>query len=254
MEGLPLFSTWIAIFVIVFAAALAQGLTGFGFALVAAPLFLLLMDPRSMVVLNIVVASVVCIMVVAQSWRYVSVRGMALIALASIFGVPLGGYLLLVASAEVLKLAIAALVVLFAIPLLLGYSRKFKSERLLSVVMGFISGVLKTSTSLSGPPVVLFLVNQGWPREMMRASLAAYFLFLGVVAIAWFAPTGLITGGLVLISVSVLPAAAAGFFVGIWLLPRVNAELYRRIAILIVLGTGVAAAATAARALLYVTP
>ena len=244
MEGLPLFSTWIGVFLIVLVAALTQGLTGFGFAIVAAPLLLLLMEPRSMVVLNILGASIVCIMVVAHSWRYVSVRGMVPMAVTAVFGVPLGSYVLLMASPEVLKLAIALLVVLFSIPLLLGYSRRFQSERPLSVVMGFISGVLKTSTSLSGPPVILFLVNQGWPQEVMRASLAAYFLFLGVVAIGWFLPTGLVTGELLMMTASTLPAAAAGFFVGIWLLPRVNPELYRKIAILIVMGAGLVSIVT----------
>ena len=230
--------TWIALLFIVLAAAFTQGLTGFGYALVAAPLLLLIMEPRSVVVLNIIVPSLVCLLIVVQSREQVRFKGMVPIAVASVFGVPLGGYVLLAISPEVLKLAIAALVVLFSIPLLLGYSRRFKSERLLSVVTGFISGFLSSSTSLSGPPVILFLVNQGWQREVMRASLAAYFLLGSVVSLGWLALSGVVTGEMVLTSVCLLPASVIGFVIGALALPRVNSELYRRIAVIIVMGAG----------------
>jgi len=42
----------------------------------------------------------------------------------------------------------------------------------------------------------------------------------------------------VLTSAILLPASALGFAIGALVLPRVNAELYRRIAIIIVMGAG----------------
>ena len=238
MESLPFLGIWIALCFIVLAAAFTQGLTGFGFALVAAPLLLFIMDPRSVVVLNTIVPSLVCLLIVVQSRKQVKFKGMVPIAVASVFGVPLGAYVLLAISPDVLKLAIAALVVLFSIPLLLGQSHRFRRERPLSLVIGFISGFLSSSTSLSGPPVILFLVNQGWEREVMRASLSAYFLFGSVVALGWLSLAGVVTGEMVLTSAILLPASALGFAIGALVLPRVNAELYRRIAIIIVMGAG----------------
>ena len=47
-------------------------------------------------------------------------------------------------------------------------------------ITGFISGILHSSTTMSGPPVALFLASQGTKKEEFRANLTAYFFIFSI--------------------------------------------------------------------------
>ncbi|MBE9501374.1 MAG: sulfite exporter TauE/SafE family protein [Dehalococcoidia bacterium] len=229
----------------VLVAAFTRSVTGFGSALVAAPLLLLVLEAKSVVVINIVLGIIMCLLILWQSRHHVRVRKITVMGIGSIFGVPIGAYIPSLVSASTLKLTIATLVVVFAILLALGHSRQFKRERTGFGISGFISGILTSSTSLGGPPVVLFLLNQGWDKEPFRASLAGYFLFSGMIALGALAFTGVMTTSMLGTAAALLPALLLGFYLGIKVLPRVDANLFRRIAISVVLVSGLVAIITA---------
>lgn len=221
-------------------AAFTQGLTGFGFALVGAPLLLFLLEPRAVVITNIVLGVVVCILILAGSWRHVLVRRIVPLVIGGILGLPLGAYALSQVSPGTLKVAISGAVVASAIPLLLGHRRRFPRETLVSLGAGFASGILSTSTSLGGPPVVLFLLNQGWSKEELRASLSGYFLVLSVFSLASLAWAGIALRETAGHALYLLPTLVAGVYIGARLMPRVATDLYRRIAASIIILTGLA--------------
>jgi len=105
-------------------------------------------------------------------------------------------------------------------------------------VFGFISGVLGSSTSLSGPPVVLFLVNQGWDKESFRASISAYFFLTNMVSLTSLTIAGAINWEMLGAALALVPGCLIGFYLGVKLLPRVNAAIFNRMSILIVMTTG----------------
>lgn len=220
------------------AAAFTMGITGFGFALIAAPILLFLIEPKAVVIVNIILGSVICILILWESWRHARKKHFLLLAIGSILGVPIGVYILSHAATTTLKLVISALVVVFAVPMALGHSHRFKREHPVFGISGFISGLLASSTSLAGPPVVLALLNQGWEKKSLRATLAAYFLFVGLVALAALSISGALDVAFVVIALTYAPAALLGFFLGRKVLPRLNAELFRRIAALVVVIAG----------------
>jgi hypothetical protein len=231
-------------------AAFTMSLTGFGFALIAAPLLLFLLESKTVVVINIILGAILCLLILWQSRHHVNVRRVALLGVGSIFGIPVGAYILSHVAAPTLKLLIVTLVVVFAIPLALGHSHRFKKEGTGSVISGFISGTLVSSTSLAGPPVVLFLLNQGWEKELFRANLAAYFLFCDLMALAALGFSGVLTSELLVTASTFIPVVLLGFYLGIKVLPRVDTVLFRRIAIFIVLVAGLLGIATTLPSLL----
>ena len=77
------------------------------------------------------------------------------------------------------------------------------------------------------------------------ASLAGYFLFSGVIALGALAFTGVTTTSMLGTTAALLPALLLGFYLGIKVLPRVDANLFRRIAISVVLVAGLVAIITA---------
>lgn len=216
--------------VIVFVAAFIQGLSGFGYALVATPLLTFIFAAKSVVVMNIILGAATNVIVLLSMRRHVDVRRLAFMSLGGILGIPLGAYVLSRLDPAMIKIAIAVLAVPFAVLLLLGHSRRFGRDNVGCVVAGFVSGVIGASTSFSGPPVVLFLLNQGLHKEMFVGTLAAFFLFISLASIGAFSSLSMLTSDLLTRVALLLPALFLGIFIGVRLLPRINATVFRRVA------------------------
>ena len=176
---------------IVLLAAFVRAVSGFGYALLATPLLMLVMEAKSVVVMVTIMASINNVAVFFPMRRYIDFRRAAFMSLGSIFGIPLGAHLLSSLDPSIIKLGIAVLVIPFSILLLLGHSHHFQRDTLGCSLAGFISGILGASTSLGGPPVVLFLLNQGLVTQRFVGTLAAYFLFLGFVVSGAYLSLGL---------------------------------------------------------------
>ncbi|UCE97106.1 MAG: sulfite exporter TauE/SafE family protein [Dehalococcoidia bacterium] len=235
---------------VVLVAAFAMSITGFGFALIAAPLLLFILEPKTVVITNLMIGPVLCILILWESWRQVRIKQLVLLAVGSICGVPIGTFILANSTPAALKLIISALVVFFAVPIALGYSHHFKLEKLVFGITGIMSGILASSASLAGPPVVLLLLNQGWKKESLRASLAAYLLLTGLVALAALGISGVFSSDITLSSFTYIPAALLGFLIGRKVVPAVNPEFFRKLAIIIVLIAAIAGVITSLLTLL----
>lgn len=231
--------SWVGALAVVFFAAFVRGVAGFGFALVSAPILLLLWSPKSVVAINLLLGIPSALI----QWRYASrevdLRKILPLAAGSLFGIPLGVYIIKEIAPSALKVLIGGVTVFLAIPLILGLGVAFRRERLASSAFGFLGGILASSTSLGGPPVVLFVHNQNWRKEVIYSGLAVYFLFVCVCSIGAFLISGLIDVEVVVGAVSLLPALLVGLGLGIVVFSRVDAELFRRLSIAIVIAAGV---------------
>jgi uncharacterized membrane protein YfcA len=113
---------------------------------------------------------------------------------------------------------------------------KIRKERVGLAVSGFISGALSNSAGMGGPPIVLFLLNQGWSQPVFRANIAAYFMLNGIAAAISLAVSGNLPGETLIFSLTTVPAMAIGYFGGALLMPRINTRRFRKIAIYVLLG------------------
>src|SRR5438552_12466489 len=96
---------------VVFLATLIRSAFGFGEALVAVPLLALLMPVEEAVPLATLVSITVAGIVVAQDWHQVHVRSAGWLVISTLFGIPLGLWLL-TAVAESVVMALLAVVIL----------------------------------------------------------------------------------------------------------------------------------------------
>jgi len=226
--------------VIILLASFVRGASGFGYALIATPLLTFIFDAKSVVVMNIILGSATNILVLLYMRRYIDLKRVLFINLGSVLGVPVGAYLLSWLDPSTIKLAIAVLVIPFSLILLLGHSHRFKRDSLGCGVAGFMGGVLAASTSLGGPPVVLFLLNQGLAPERFAGTLAAFFMFTSVISIGAFSSLGMITTDLLTRVAILFPALFLGSYAGIKVLPKINVTLFKRIASSIICVTALA--------------
>lgn len=195
---------------IILAAGLIQGLTGFGFGLIAVPMLLLFLPPKTVVpVVTVLGLLITTIMLVKLKYR-VEWKRIRFLAIAGIIGMPLGTYLLVAVSGDMLKVAIGIVVASFGVLSLAGFRREIKSEGIASALVGFASGVIKGSTSMPGPPAVLFLANQDCKKHAFQANLVAYFTILGLATLPFFIACNLMTRQVLLYSALFLPVTFLG--------------------------------------------
>ena len=97
--------------------------------------------------------------------------------------------------------------------------------------MAFVSGVLLTSTSTNGPPLVLALRAQGVPTDVFRATLALVFAVTGVAASCAFAIAGSVDVRVAALAAAALPAVAVGARLGFKCRDRVGSAAFTRLVI-----------------------
>src|SRR5437763_2898216 len=84
----------VAVLAVIFLATLIRSAFGFGEALVAVPLLALLMAVEEAVPLATLVSITVAGIVLAQDWHQVHVRSAGWLVISTLFGIPLGLWLL----------------------------------------------------------------------------------------------------------------------------------------------------------------
>ena len=232
--------TLVAIVALAATAAFIQALSGFGFALFIVPFLALLIGPRDTVLLANLM-STFSGAVQAYGLRHSAERQTAGILMAgSIAGMPAGLAVLLLLDADVLQVVIAVMVIVFTLLLMRGLALH-AAGLAGDLAAGFVSGVLNTSTSMSGPPVVLYLQGRGLPPLEFRATIATFFAVTSAIGVALLIASGsakpYVFGALALS----LPAVFLGQRAGNLVFPRVDHTLFSRMVYGILLLSGVVA-------------
>ena len=166
-------------------AALVQSATGFGFALILSPVLFALLEPPEALFLLLLLGLAVNVLVLFGERRPRRVRGreVASMLVAALPGAALGLAVLAALDKGTLQVVIGVLVIGAAAVQLAAGRRPTggtAAPAWTAYPAGVAAGVLTTSTSLSGPPLVLWLLARRARPGEVRDSLAASFLALNV--------------------------------------------------------------------------
>lgn len=223
-------------FVVLFLAAAAHAVTGFGYVLLAVPLLALIVDPHTAVAAAVLAAALVALAAWGRERAHVDAPSMTRLALAGLVGVPLGLWVFAAVDAAVLLVVIGVITV--ATTALLASRVSLPAGPRTDVVAGLASGVLVTTTGTNGPPLVLALQAKNLPPRTARATLQALFALQGVVAAVGLALTGQV--GLLVLTLLALSVVASvlGWRVGDAVFRRLSAEQLRVVILLVLLVSG----------------
>ena len=227
---------------IAFLAAGCQSLTGFGSALVAVPLLSLYLDAKLAVVISTFLSTIVSTPLLFEVRRQVRMAKVAPLAMGGVLGVPVGLLILKEADAGVLKVLVAAVVILASALLFLAPRLTLGGRNLLSaLVTGALSGLLRASTSMAGPPVVLYTLSHEREIEEFRSTVLGAFLFTGVLTVPGLIVADLISRDALIATAVAIPGLALGLLVGTLLRSRVQPKLFRSLvlAVLVITSVGV---------------
>lgn len=171
-------SLFIALFCLIFLSAALQSLSGFGFALLSAPLLTATIGGPEAVSTIIITGTVCDVAILAMRRSVPRPAGREVWALAgwSVPGMLVGALLLASLPAVGLQVFVACVVIGAVILRLRSRERGVVVRPAWAVPAGFLSGALSTSTSLGGPPSVYYLVHRDLDPHTMRDTLVSVSL------------------------------------------------------------------------------
>jgi uncharacterized membrane protein YfcA len=169
-----------------FAAALLQAVSGFGFAVLAVPLYLLLVDPAQAVQLAIILSTALSFAVVSGLRRTVAPALLLRLSAVSLAGLPIGLFAFRYADRLLVRLVVGATILAFA-AMMAGFRIRggrpwAPSARTQpgDLVAGAVAGVATALVGMAGPPVLIYLLLAGTAAQTVRATLLAFFC-----AVSW---------------------------------------------------------------------
>ena len=231
-------SSWFLAVGALLLAAFIRGATGFGFSLVFTPFVILILDPKAAIPVNVILAELSNIVVLASCYRKVNVRRLLPMFAGSLLGVPVGVAIIVIISAATLKVVIGAMTILFSILLVSKLTPHFTHERFASGVAGFLCGMLTTSVGLGAPPVMLFMHSQKWNKEEIYPGLSAFFLVSTGAAFVGLCFSGLVTPAILLTAFTLAPGLVIGVFAGMLAFKHCSDSYFRTLSVMVVIAAG----------------
>ena len=165
--------------------AAVQGAVGFGMALVAAPL-LVLIRPELVPGPLLINGLALTLLVARRERDSIDLFGVKWALVGRVPGVALGALALASVPADAMSLLVG-LAVLAGVALGLARVKLSPSPRIL-LGAGLLSGVFGTIASIGGPPLALVYQHEPGPR--LRGTLAGYFIVGALMSLAALIPIG----------------------------------------------------------------
>lgn len=228
----------IAVHGLLFAAALLQGVTGIGYALIAGPVLLLALNSEVALPITAALTWMLSVLLIPSAVRFIDRALLTRFVLASLAAAPLGLALLLIATPAVLKLLAGVVIGGLTFAMLSGARSAAASPGAKGdYAAGAVAGAMGGALSILGPPISLRMTAQRTPKSVSRGTVLAFFvliypaIFLGQSSIG--------DGGALALgeALGYAPATTAGAVAGWALAPHVSEALFRKIVVAVLICT-----------------
>lgn len=235
----------LALCLLIFVSATLQSISGFGYALLSAPILTAVLG-GPLAVSTVLITGTACDLAILSMRRRLPrpVSGeVRRLALWSVPGMAAGSVLLAQLPARWLQVFVALVVVAAVVMRVRSEPSQQAVPSTWAAGADFTSGALSTSTSLGGPPTVLYLSHRNHTPHVMRDTLAALSLARLPVSVIALAAAGVweVYPAWPLLIV----AALVGQVVGAHLFHRFAASRYDKVVMGLLLVSALSAAGAA---------
>lgn len=179
----------------VFIGALAQRVTGMGFAMVSGPFLVLLLDPLAGVVLVNLCGLTSSLIVLWRTYREVDWKLAAGLIVTSVLGTIPGALFAVLMPARALEIFIGSLVIvsLTSSLVLNRYAPPLPRNRASVGLTGLASGAMSASAGVGGPALSALALLSRWEQRSFAATIQPVFVATSSAAVVTklvFDPSG----------------------------------------------------------------
>jgi uncharacterized protein len=228
-----------AAFGVTLVAGLMRGFSGFGSAMLMAPIFAILFGSAEMVVTVVAIELVVSLQLFPQVRRFADWKTLRPMSISACVAMPLGVWLLAAVDKGTIVTAVSAIIIGFVVLMWSGWKYRGRRSAVASATVGALSGAMMATTSVGGPPVLLYLLSGSDPPLVNRANIVTYYFLTQFLLIVIVLATGVAGWDALLRGVVLFPVMLLGAWMGGRLFHGLASDrLYRNVALGILLATG----------------
>ncbi len=220
----------------VLVAAFVQGVTGFGFGMVAMALLPLFTGAKSSSVLIGLLSLVTTSCVLYSVRRSFRGRDFLFPVVGMFAGVPFGVYALVMLDENLIQRLVGIAILIACAQMVIPSLRMRRAIPWpWALGAGFTSGILGGAFGIGGPPVIAYASMQEWEGARYKAMLCSFFATSNLYRVIIMAGAGLITGDILLRFAVASPALLLGVFLGIRAFGRLSRDAFRRVVLVTLL-------------------
>ncbi|MES2991213.1 MAG: sulfite exporter TauE/SafE family protein [Pseudomonadota bacterium] len=224
------------------AAGFVQGLSGFGFGLVAMSFWAWTVEPQLAAVLAVFGSLAGQLLAVLTVKRRVEAHRLLPFVLGGVLGVPIGVWLLPMLDANLFKAVLGALLVTWGPAMLLARQlpRIRRGGRVADGLVGAVGGVMGGIGGFTGSVPTLWCTLRGFDKDTQRAVIQNFNLATLAVAFGIYLARGFVTSAMLPMLAIVAAALALPALLGARLYIGISETTFRQIVLGLLTLSGVA--------------
>ena len=232
--------TIILISLSIFVGGIVKGSVGIGMSMFSVPIIAFILPPtKAMMIL--------CFPVIVTNLIQMNIKkGIGTYRFLPMFimlfaGILIGGKLILNLNFKTISIIIALTIIFFTLINFFGLNLKTikqNNEKILSVIIGFFSGILGGLSTFYAPPIITFLVSLNLEKESFIRTTATMYFLASIPLYSSLMYHGLGNFYDLLISLVVTAPALLGQYFGTKIREKLSNEIFRKtiLSILIIIG------------------
>jgi uncharacterized membrane protein YfcA len=213
-----------------------KGLAGFGLPLIVISLTSIFMPIEAALAINVIPPFLLNLWQTGGTQGAVATwRSYSPLLIGLPIGIAIGAFFAAALDANWLIGAVGAVTLAYCVSEFAGWRLQLSPAQVspAGLATGFVSGFLGSLTTVTGPPVVIYLLAAKATPETFKSALGLFFLAAGIMLALAFASIGFLTPKLALIGALMAIPAATGMWLGRQLSRYVDAGLFRRIVLVL---------------------
>ena len=230
--------TYFWVCVVLFAAGITHGISGFGSVLLSVPLLAIFLDIKVVIPLANLAAVLMTVLVFVQLRHQFDWKKICALIVGAVPGIAVGVFFLKHVNRSVIHWLLGVILIAFS---LYSYFLQPSGKNIRSgwaYLFGFLSGCLGGAFSTSGPPVIVYTALKNWSKDQIKVTLQGFFFLSGLLIAISHAFGGMVTSSMMRFFAAALPGMILGTYLGARFYGRIREEDYRRIVLLLLVCLG----------------
>lgn len=240
MSNYLLLENLVLIVFAIFLGGIVKGSVGIGMSMFSVPIIAFILPPTKAMML-------LCFPVIFTNFLQMDIKkGVGSFRflpmfLALFLGLLIGGKLILNLSLNFISISIATVIIIFTSLNFFGISLKNikkANEKILSVIIGFLSGILGGLTTFYAPPIITFLISINLDKEFFIRTTATMYFFASIPLYSSMLYHGLGNYYDLIMSLVLVVPAIIGQFFGSKIRKKLSNEIFQKLILIILIMIG----------------